>query len=196
MFLPNAMFITFIHCCDRDGHGKSFRTAQTYIANTLLLYFAKFFVLSSFLYRYGDIFLQTFYLVFELCFLTFLFCFNVFLKLAVSLFSVFIRFKFSNKLLNIHKKAFSYLQIIYFRILPPLLFWKEWYLPFPLSISALETCANQFSAMFLVKAIVTAQSSLSSNYCLRVTAEGTNQNAQRPFFNTEIILKLYSLINI
>ena len=38
------------------------------------------------------------------------------------------------------------------------------------------------------KAIVIAQSSLSSNYCLRVTAEGASQNAQRPFFNTEIIL--------
>ena len=38
---------------------------------------------------------------------------------------------------------------------------------------------------FFGKAIVTAQ---SSNYCLRVTAEGTNQIAQRPFFNTEIIL--------
>ena len=42
--------------------------------------------------------------------------------------------------------------------------------------------------MFLGKAIVTAQRSLSSNYCLRVTAEGTNQNTQRTFFNTEIIL--------
>jgi hypothetical protein len=41
--------------------------------------------------------------------------------------------------------------------------------------------------IILGKAIVTAQSSLSRNYCLRVTAEGANQNAQRPFFNTEII---------
>jgi hypothetical protein len=39
---------------------------------------------------------------------------------------------------------------------------------------------------FLGKAI-TAQSSLCSNYCLRVTAEGANQNAQRPVFNNEII---------
>jgi hypothetical protein len=45
----------------------------------------------------------------------------------------------------------------------------------------------------LGKAIVSAQSSLSSNYCLRVTAEGANQNAQRPFFNTEIILNPYSM---
>jgi hypothetical protein len=27
-------------------------------------------------------------------------------------------------------------------------------------------------------------------YCFRVTAEGANQNAQRPFFNTEIILMI------
>jgi hypothetical protein len=40
------------------------------------------------------------------------------------------------------------------------------------------------------KAIVTVQSSLSNNYCLRVTVEGANQNAQRPFFNTEIILMI------
>ena len=39
--------------------------------------------------------------------------------------------------------------------------------------------------------LVTAQSSLS--YCLRVTAEGANQNAQRPFFNTGIILNNYIL---
>jgi hypothetical protein len=40
---------------------------------------------------------------------------------------------------------------------------------------------------------MTAQSSLDCNYCLRVTAEGANQNAQRTFFNTEIIrLKLNS----
>jgi hypothetical protein len=46
-----------------------------------------------------------------------------------------------------------------------------------------------------LKAIVynTAQSSLSSNYCLRVTAEGANQNAWKPFFNTEFILILYCL---
>ena len=38
------------------------------------------------------------------------------------------------------------------------------------------------------KATVTSQSSLSSNYCLRVTAELANENAQRPFFNTKIPL--------
>jgi hypothetical protein len=31
----------------------------------------------------------------------------------------------------------------------------------------------------------------SEQYCLRVTAKGTNQNAWKPFFNTEFILKLY-----
>ena len=41
------------------------------------------------------------------------------------------------------------------------------------------------------KATVTAQSSLSNNYCIRVTAARANQNAQRPFFNTEIILNSY-----
>jgi hypothetical protein len=45
------------------------------------------------------------------------------------------------------------------------------------------------------KAIVTAQGSLSSNYCLRVTAGGVNQNAQRPFFNTKIIVMLDRILS-
>ena len=55
-----------------------------------------------------------------------------------------------------------------------------------------------FSHFFEKGSIVTAQSSLSSNYiiCLRVTAEGANQNAQRSFFNTEIILSHISLVPI
>ena len=31
-------------------------------------------------------------------------------------------------------------------------------------------------------------SGLSNNCCVRVTAEGANQNTQRPLFNTEIML--------
>jgi hypothetical protein len=46
---------------------------------------------------------------------------------------------------------------------------------------------------FFWKAIATAQSSLSSNYCLRIIAERTIQNAQGPFFNTVIMLISYSL---
>ena len=42
---------------------------------------------------------------------------------------------------------------------------------------------------FLWKAIVNAQ---GSNYASKLLAEGANQNAQRPFFNTEIILKRVS----
>jgi hypothetical protein len=54
---------------------------------------------------------------------------------------------------------------------------------------------SDFQPFFLgggggAKTIVTVQSSLSNNYCLRVTVEGANQNAQRPFFNTEIILMI------
>ena len=63
---------------------------------------------------------------------------------------------------------------------------------FIFSISAAEILANRFSAIIFGKAIVTAQSSLSSNYCLRVTAEGANQNAVRQFFNTEFILSSIS----
>ena len=63
---------------------------------------------------------------------------------------------------------------------------------FIFSISAAEILANRFSAILFGKAIVTAQSSLSSNYCLRVTAEGANQNAVGPFSNTEFILNAYS----
>jgi hypothetical protein len=43
--------------------------------------------------------------------------------------------------------------------------------------------------------VVTAKSSLSNNYCLRVTAEGAIHNAQKPLFNTEIILTVYSAFN-
>ena len=35
---------------------------------------------------------------------------------------------------------------------------------------------------------VAAESRVGSNYCLIVAGEGANQNAQKPFFNTEIIL--------
>ena len=66
---------------------------------------------------------------------------------------------------------------------------------FIFSISAAEIFANRFSAILFGKTIVTAQSSLSSNYCLRVTAEGANQNAVRPFFNTEFILMMNSNCN-
>jgi len=69
---------------------------------------------------------------------------------------------------------------------------------FIFSISASEILANRFSgfsAILHAKAIITAQSSLSSNYCLRVTAEGANQNDVMPFFNTEIILNPDSLEN-
>ena len=52
---------------------------------------------------------------------------------------------------------------------------------------------SDFQSFFFGKAIVTAVTAQSSNYCLRVTAEGANQNAQRPFFNTEMILILYSI---
>ena len=52
---------------------------------------------------------------------------------------------------------------------------------------------SDFQSFFGGKAIVTAVTAQSSNYCLRVTAEGANQNAQRPFLNTEIILILYSI---
>ena len=40
----------------------------------------------------------------------------------------------------------------------------------------LFACKWIFGNHFVLKAIVTAPSSLSSNYCLRVTAEGANQN--------------------
>ena len=63
---------------------------------------------------------------------------------------------------------------------------------FVFSISAAEILANQFSAILFGKAIVTTQSRLSSNYCVRVTAEGASQNAVRLFFNTEFILKKFS----
>jgi hypothetical protein len=43
--------------------------------------------------------------------------------------------------------------------------------------SSMIFCKWIFGSHFVLKAIVTAQSSLSSNYCLRVTAEGANQNA-------------------
>ena len=65
--------------------------------------------------------------------------------------------------------------------------------PFIFSISASEILANRFSglsAILFAKAIAD-QSSLSSDYCLRVAADGANQNAVRTFFNTEIILKRY-----
>ena len=45
-----------------------------------------------------------------------------------------------------------------------------------------------FGSHFVLKAIIfSAQSSLSSNYCLRVTADGANQNARKPVFNIEFI---------
>ena len=47
-----------------------------------------------------------------------------------------------------------------------------------------------FLAIFLGKAIVTAQSNLTSNYTLCIgAAEEANQNAVRPFFNTKITVK-------
>jgi hypothetical protein len=56
--------------------------------------------------------------------------------------------------------------------------------------------SSDFQPFFGGKAIVTVQSSLGSNYFLRVTAEGANQNAQRPFLNTEIILIIIILFRL
>ena len=47
---------------------------------------------------------------------------------------------------------------------------------------------------FLRKGIVTVQNSLSSNYSLRVSADGANHNVVRPFFNTKIILNLILIV--
>ena len=61
------------------------------------------------------------------------------------------------------------------------------------NISASQIFANLFrgfSAIFFFG----GGGAHSSNYCLRVTAERTNQIAQRPFFNAEIILITVILI--